>query len=344
MKKRKILVVVIVVFSIMLTSATFYIYQIFKTPNVLVDKADKYLLIPTGADFKEVQNILHDEGYTEDLVSFSFLAKLMDYDEGVKPGRYLLKPDMSNYEAIKLLRSGLQTPINITFNNIRLKKELAEKITRNIEADEGKFLALINDSTVVNELGFNKHTILTMFIPNTYEVYWTITEKELLDRMSREYKNFWNEERLKKAARLNMTPVEVSILASIVNAETKKKDESAKIAGVYINRLQRNMALQADPTLVYATGDFSIKRVLNVHKELDSPYNTYMYPGLPPGPINLPPIHSIDAVLNYEDHKYLYFCAREDFSGYHRFATNLTQHLKNARVYQSALNKANLYR
>lgn len=344
MKKKNILVVFIIVFSIALSSAVFYTYQLFNTPNILVKKQDTYLHIPSGATFKEVQDLLYEEGFTQDLVSFSFLAKLLDYDESVKPGRYLLKSDMSNYEAVKLLRAGVQTPVNITFNTIRLKEELAQKITSNIEADPGKFLSLINDSSVVSELGFNNFTILSMFIPNTYEVYWTITERELLDRMKYEYEQFWNEERLQKAARIGMTPVEVSILASIVHAESKKVDESTKIAGVYMNRLNRNMALQADPTLVYAAGDFSIKRVLNVHKELDSPYNTYMYPGLPPGPINLPPISSIDAVLNYEDHNYLYFCAREDFSGYHSFATNLRDHLNNARVYQNALNKANLYK
>lgn len=341
MKKRKILAVFIIVFSIALTSAAFYVYQLFKTPNILVDKEDRYLHIPTGSTFDDVQDLLYEEKYTADLVAFSFLAKLMDYDKNVKPGRYLLKTNMSNYEAVTLLRSGAQSPVNLTFNNIRLKKDLAQKITDNLEADEAKFLSLLNDSSVVQSLGFNQLTIMTMFIPNTYEVYWTITERELLDRMKEEYDRFWTKERLQKAEKLGLTPVEVSVLASIVHAESKKPDESARIAGVYLNRLDRGMALQADPTLVYAAGDFSITRVLNKHKELDSPFNTYMYPGLPPGPINLPPISCIDAVLNYEEHNYLYFCAREDFSGYHNFATNLRDHLRNARVYQNALNKAN---
>ncbi len=327
----------------LLTTFGFYTYQLIQTPNILVEKEDRALLIPYGATFKDVQNKLYDEHYVQDLISFSFLAKLMGYDENVKAGRYILKSDMTNLQAIKLLRSGSQTPLNITFNNVRLKEDLAEKLCSNIAADKDKFLALLNDTAVINSYGFNPNTITAMFIPNTYEVYWTISEKELLDKMKTEYDKFWNEERLAKAESINMTPSEVSTLASIVESESKKRDEQPRVAGVYINRLNRGMALQADPTLVFAAGDFTITRVLNEHKEIDSPYNTYKYAGLPPGPINIPSISAIDAVLNYESHKYLYFCAKEDFSGYHNFATNLTQHLNNARRYQQALNRAKIF-
>lgn len=344
MKRKKIFVIFILVFSVLLSSFGLYFYQLIQTPNILVDKFDAPFLIPSGSTFKDVQNKLHEGGYVQDLVAFSFLAKLMDYDENVKAGRYLLKKDMNNLQAVKLLRSGSQEPLDITFNNVRLKEELAEKITANLAADEDKFYALLQDTALISSYGFDEHTILSMFIPNTYEVYWTISEKELLDRMKAEYDRFWNDERKAKASALEMTTEEVSTLASIVEAESKKIDEKPKIAGVYINRLNRGMALQADPTLVYAAGDFTIKRVLNIHKEIDSPYNTYMYVGLPPGPINIPPISAIDAVLNFQEHNYLYFCAKEDFSGYHSFATNLTQHLNNARRYQRALNEAKLYK
>lgn len=344
MKRKKIFVIFILVFSVLLSSFGLYFYQLLQTPNILVDKFDAPFLIPPGSTFKDVQNKLHEGGYVQDLVAFSFLAKLMDYDENVKAGRYLLKKDMNNLQAVKLLRSGSQEPLDITFNNVRLKEELAEKITANLAANKDKFYALLQDTALISSYGFNEHTILSMFIPNTYEVYWTISEKELLDRMKAEYDRFWNEERKTKASALGMTTEEVSTLASIVEAESKKIDEKPKIAGVYINRLNRGMALQADPTLVYAAGDFTIKRVLNIHKEIDSPYNTYMYAGLPPGPINIPPISAIDAVLNFQEHNYLYFCAKEDFSGYHSFATNLTQHLNNARRYQRALNEAKLYK
>lgn len=344
MKRRKIVIVIILVFSILLSSFGLYFYQLIMTPNILVEKSNTPLLIPVGSTFKDVQNQLHEGEYVQDLVAFSFLAKLMDYDENVKAGRFMLEKDMTNYQAVKLLRSGSQTPLNITFNNVRLKKELAEKICANLATDENKFYELLQDTAFIKDYGFNEYTVVSMFIPNTYEVYWTISEKELFDRMKAEYDKFWNEERRAKADSIGLTPQEVSTLASIVQAESKKNDEKPKIAGVYINRLERGMALQADPTLVYATGDFTIKRVLNIHKEIDSPYNTYKYPGLPPGPINIPPISAIDAVLNYTSHNYLYFCAKEDFSGYHSFATNLTQHLNNARRYQRALNKAKLYR
>lgn len=343
MRRKKIYVVFILVFSVLLSTFGFYTYQLIQTPNILVEKEDRILLIPYGATFKDVQNKLYDEDYVQDLLTFSFLAKLMDYDDKVKAGRYLLKSNMTNMDAIKLLRSGSQTPLNITFNNARLKEDLAEKLCLNIAADKDKFLALLNDTSVIRSYGFTPYTIKSMFIPNTYEVYWTISEKELLDRMKLEHDKFWNEERLEKAEAINMTPVEVSTLASIVEAESKMRDEQPRVAGVYINRLNRGMALQADPTLVYAAGDFTISRVLNEHKEIDSPYNTYKYAGLPPGPINVPSISAIDAVLNYESHKYLYFCAKEDFSGYHNFATNLTQHLNNARRYQQALNRARIF-
>lgn len=344
MKRRNLTIVLILVFSILLSTFAFYFYQLIQTPNILVEKEDRALIIPYGYTFKDLQNKLYEEEYVQDLISFSILAKFMDYDENVKAGRYMLKSDMSNLQAVRLLRSGSQTPLDVTFNSVRLKEDLAEKLCDNIAADKDKLLALLQDTAVVRSYGFNQYTIVSMFIPNTYEVYWTISEKELLDRMKAEYDKFWNEERLAKAKAIGLTPQEVSTLASIVQAESKKNDEKPRIAGVYINRLNRGIALQADPTLVYAAGDFTIGRVLNKHKEIDSPYNTYKYAGLPPGPINVPPISALDAVLNYEKHNYLYFCAKEDFSGYHNFSTNLRQHLNNARRYQRALNEARLYR
>jgi len=344
MKRWKIFGIVIVVGSVLLTSITFYVYQLFTAPNILVKQNDKIFVVPTHATFKSVQNALYDGGYVNDLVAFSFLAKLYDYDLQVKPGRYLLKGDMSSSDAVILLRSGRQTPLNITFNNIRLKKELAEKICRKVAADSQEFETLLKDSSVADRYGYTLETFMSMFIPNTYEVYWTITAPELMDRMYHENLDFWTETRKYQAEKLEMSQLEISILASIVMAETKHNQEIQRIAGVYLNRLKRGIALQADPTLIYAVGDFSIKRVLNKHKEFDSPYNTYMYRGLPPGPINLPSITAIDAVLNHEKHKYLYFCAKEDFSGYHNFATNLRDHNENARKWQNALNRARLYR
>jgi len=343
MKKQKILIIGMVVSTVLLVSFSFYAYQMLMTPNVLVDQRQRILLIPTGADFKDVQGMLVEEEYVNDILSFSVLSKLMKYDQYVKPGRYLLSSDMSNLEAIRYLRSGKQEPVDVTFNNIRLKPELAEKITANLEADADEFLALIEDSAVVSEYGFTTENVMTMFLPNTYEMYWTTDAQELMDRMHQEYERFWDEERRARSAQLEMSPIEVGVLASIVESETNKPDEAPKVAGLYLNRLERNIALQADPTLVFAAQDFTIRRVLDKHKEIDSPYNTYKYTGLPPGPIRTPSIAAIEAVLNHEDHNYLYMCAKEDFSGYHNFATNLRAHLANARRYQRALSKAGIY-
>lgn len=343
MNRNKVLIIGLVVFSVLLVSFSFYAYQMLMTPNVLIDQRERIVLIPTGSDFKDVQDILIEGEYVNDILSFSVLSKFMKYDQYVKPGRYLLEADMSNLEAIRHLRSGKQEPVDVTFNNVRLKPELAQKITANLEAEADEFLVMLEDSSVVSKYGFTTENIMTMFLPNTYEMYWTTDEEELMERMHKEYERFWEESRKMKAQELDMTPVEVSVLASIVDAETNKMDEAPTVAGLYLNRLQRNIALQADPTLVYAAQDFTIRRVLDKHKEIDSPYNTYKYTGLPPGPIRTPSIAALEAVLNHEDHNYLYMCAKEDFSGYHNFATNLRTHLANARRYQQALSKAGIY-
>jgi len=344
MKNRKILAAFLIVFSVLLSSFVFYLYQVFNTPNILVDKSDRDFAIPSGASFRDVQIMLYDGGYVRDAVSFGFLARLKNYDVLVKPGLYALKADMSNHEAINLLRSGQQAPVSVTFNNVRLLKDLPEKITQNIELAAEDFQKVLEDTVRMKAYGFDTTNYISMFLPNTYQVYWTIKPLELLERMNVEYNRFWNENRLARADSLGLTPKEVATLASIVQSETTKIDEASRISGVYVNRLKRGMPLQADPTLIYATRDFTIKRVLDRHREIRSPYNTYRNTGLPPGPIRMPNEKYIDAVLKYEDHKFLYFCASDDFSGYHDFATNLRDHMQNARKYQRALNKARIYR
>ncbi len=344
MRKRKILIGAIIVGTVLLSTFSLYIYQILFTPNVMVDQPERYLYIPSGSTFADLQKYLYDENIVNDPVSFSFIAKLMKYDRNIKPGRYLLKSNSTNIQVIRMLRAGEQTPVNITFSNVRLLSELPDIICRNLELDPETFRKLILNPGTPPKYGFNPETFPCMFIPNTYEVYWNITARQLLDRLHREYLRFWNEKRRNKAKAIGLSPVEVSILASIVQAETKHYDESPVIAGLYINRLKKGIPLQADPTVVFAVGDFTIQRVLKKHIQIDSPYNTYMYAGLPPGPINLPSIKSIDAVLNYQSHPYLYMCAKEDFSGYHNFAATLKEHNRNARKYQRALNKAGLYK
>ena len=344
MTKRNILVWALVIFSIMLSSFSFYFYQVVYSPNLQVGSESRYLYIPSNAGFKTVQDILYNGDYVNDLVAFSFLAKIMDYDLFVKPGKYLIEANMNNRDAIRLLRSGKQVPVNITFNNVRLMTDLPEKICSGVELEADTFMKTLEDTALMVSYGFNQDTYKCMFIPNTYQVYWTTTAPELIERMNWEYKRFWTEERLAKAEGIKMTPVQVSILASIVQAECKMPDEAPIIAGLYLNRLNKGYLLQADPTVIYASQDFTIKRVLNKHKDIDSPYNTYKYRGLPPGPINMPEITYIDAVLNYQSHKYLYMCARDDFSGYHNFSTNLQDHMVYARRYQRALNQQGIHK
>lgn len=291
MDKRKILIFGLVVVTIMMSSFTFYFYQTLYSPNFLIEKESRYLYIPSGAAFSDVQSIVYDEGFVNEPISFGMLSKLMDYDELVKPGRYLIDKNATNLEVIRKLRSGAQDPVRITFNNARLLAGMAEKLTVNLELNSSDFLELLVSDSIVRSYGFDHHTFRSMFIPDTYEVYWTISGMALLDRMHKEYERFWNDERMAKAKALDMTPVEVTILASIVQAETAKADESPVVAGLYLNRLKRGMALQADPTLVFAAGDFSIKRVLNIHKTIDSPYNTYKYAGLHPDPSTSLPSH-----------------------------------------------------
>lgn len=344
MRKKYFIAIFLVVFTMMLSSFAFYTYQIIYTPNVLIEEEDRYFAIPKGTTFKQLQNMLSEQRIVNDLVSFSFLAKLKDLDENVKNGMYLIKGDMTNVELINLLRSGAQTPVKLTFSHARLLNQLPKALTHNLEIDSADLAPLLMHDTTAIYYGFSKETFISMFIPNTYEVYWTLTPRGLLDRMKQEYDRFWTEERKQKAEQLGMTQEEVSTLASIVQGETNKMDEAPAIAGVYINRLKRRIPLQADPTLVFAIGDFSIRRILNKDKEFESPYNTYKYYGLPPGPINMPSIPALNAVLNYEDHNYLYFCAKADFSGYHAFARTLREHNVNARKFQRALNMERIYR
>ena len=342
MSKKKILIPLIV-FSTLLSTSSVYIYQMLFSPNFLINQPDKMILIKDETNFKELTNQLIEDTLLNDIISFSFLSKIMKYSDNVKQGAYRVKMNMSNYDLISMLRAGNQTPINITFSYSRKINDLAQKISQKLKMSEKDLMDFINKNGFDN-YGFDNQNIIGMFLPDTYEVYWDITPKNLLDKMKKEYDKFWNSERTKKLERINLSKNEVITLASIVASETNKIDEADRIAGVYINRLKKNMLLQADPTLIYAANDFSIRRVLNKHKKIKSPYNTYRNKGLPPGPIRLSPKKYIDAVLNYEDHRFIFFCAKDDFSGYHEFAITLSEHNKNARKFQRALNKRNIYK
>ena len=323
--------------SALLITFTFYFYQVFFTANILLEKDDKLFVIRSGTTFKQFQKEMFDGGYVHDIVSFSFVARLNDLDKKLKPGRYYLKRNMNNGQAVRSFTEGRNEEVKVTFTHVRKFEDLGDKLTANLGVTTPEFNEAVHAFIETNQEGFNENNILCMFIPNTYNMYFNVIPEDLITRFNKEYHDFWTIERLDKARALGLTPIEVSILASIVQAEISKREEGPIVAGLYINRLKKDIPLQADPTLIFAANDFTIKRVLNEHKEIESPYNTYKYAGLPPGPINLPSIHAIDAVLNYQKHNYYYMCAKEDFSGYHNFATTLNEHSKNAARFQRAL-------
>lgn len=340
--KRLLYAIVIIVAVIGIN--TYWLYRKAFVPNVfLTDNKQTSLYIPTGATFEEVMQLIKNLNIIKNFDSFEWTLKKKKYDQNIHPGRYIVSNRMSNNELVNKLRSGRQDPVKVTFNKIRTLEQLSIRIAEQIEVDAGKLLALMKTQTIRVKYGLNENTLKCIFIPNTYEFYWNTSEEKFLDRMFKEYNLFWNAARTVKATQLNMTKEEVITLASIVDEETKQDSEKPVVAGVYLNRLRIGMRLQADPTIIYAVGDFSIKRVLKKHYEIDSPYNTYLYAGLPPGPICIPEISSIDAVLNYDKNDYLYFCAKPDFSGYHSFARTLEQHNRNASLYRRELNSRRIY-
>lgn len=243
-----------------------------------------------------------------------------------------------------MLRAGTQDPVKFTFNNLHTLNQLAGKLGEKLEADSAAFASHFNDQDIWAAYDMSYHTFRCLFIPDTYFLYWDISPIEFTAKMAANYNSFWNAERREKANQAGLTPTEVVTLASIVEQETKRNVEKPRIAGVYLNRLQRGMHLQADPTLLYAMNDYSIRRVLEKHKHIESDYNTYLKPGLPPGPICLPEKSSIQASLNAESHDYLYFCAKPDMSGLHNFAKSYRQHINFAKKYQNALNNRRIYR
>lgn len=328
---------------LILAGCIWYMYNLLFANNVyIVKEKEAFLEVPTGSSFEDVKKSLYSNGYIIHRKNFELVAKYKKYDQLIKPGRYELKAGMNNLELINKLRSGDQDPIQVTFNNVRFPNELASKIALQIEPDSLSLISLMKDTSFLDSLGVNPFSIFTITIPNTYEFYWNTNAKDFMRRMKSESDKFWNNGREELMKRINLNRLQVITLASIVEKETNKDDEKARVAGVYLNRLNKGWLLEADPTLVFAHGNFEIKRVLNIYKEIDSPYNTYKYAGLPPGPICLPSVSSIDAVLNAEPHNYMFFCAKEDFSGYHSFAATIEQHNVNAWKYQQALNQRNI--
>lgn len=316
-------------------------YQAISSPNVPTNLTTDIVEIPTNSTFTEVVNILFENKQIEDTVSFREVAELMKYKKTtMRSGRFQIQPNWSNRSLISHLRAGKQAPVKIVLNTGRFIEDIAGKAAKTIEADSSDIAQLLHDQSVISPQGFSDETIVSLFIPNTYEFFWNTSAEKFLERMIKEHKNFWKKNnREKKALALNMSKEEVYTLASIVERETNSNPEKPRIAGVYLNRIKKGMLLQADPTAVFATRDFTARRVLNKHINFDSPYNTYKYLGLPPGPISIASISSIDAVLNAEDHEYIFFCAKPDNSGQHAFAKTLAGHNRNANKFRAWLNQ-----
>lgn len=315
-----------------------YGYKLFKKPILNLDNSSAIFYIPSYYSYDNVKEDFINKELINDIIIFDFLAKKKGYNENIKSGRYELANDLSTNDLINMLMSGRQKAINLTFNNIRFLPKLAGIIGKKLEADSAEFMQLIQDSVFLSSIGYNKETAISIFIPNTYEIWWNTDAKGFIMRMIKEHDKFWNKNRKQNAEKLNLNAAEVATLASIVQEETNNKNEMAKIAGVYLNRLKVGMFLQADPTARYAYGDFSVKRINYDYLEIDSPYNTYKFAGLPPGPICMPEAATIDKVLNPENHNYYYFCAKADNSGSHVFSRNLRQHNNNANAYHRYLN------
>ena len=332
--KKIITITAVAVISVLMIYGFILISRIFSA-NTKFEEKELYVYVPTGANYTDVKKIL--EPYIKNFDNFEMVANKRSYPENVKSGRFLLKKDMNNIDLVRAMRSNV--PVKLAFNNQERLENFAGRVGSEIEADSLSLMKAIKDSTFMAANGFNDDNVFAMFIPNTYEVYWNTSAEKFRDKMIKEYHNFWTDKRIAEAKKQGLTPVQATILASIVHKESVKKDERPRIAGVYLNRLRLAMPLQADPTVIYALKlrdnnfDQVIKRVFYNDLVMKSPYNTYVNIGLPPGPIAMPDITALEAVLNPEKNDYIYFCASVERFGYHEFAATLAEHNVNAKKY-----------
>lgn len=347
MKLKRVLLIIVGLGMVLAGVIVFVGYGIFFKPNTKFNDQVTYVYIPTDANFEKVKEVLGP--FLENISKFESAANKKGYSSNIKSGKYELKKGMNNNEIINSLRSQ-NIPVNLAFNNQETLADLAGRVALQIEADSLDLLTAFRDTAFLNSNDFNEDTALSMYVPNSYEVFWNTSAEGFRERMLKEHHRFWGQKRLEKAKNMGFSPAEVVTLASIVHKETAKVDERPRVAGVYLNRLRTGMLLQADPTVIYAikkhTGNFDtiIKRVLYRDLELDSPYNTYRKPGLPPGPIAMADISAIDAVLNPESHDYFYFVANVEDFGYHKFAKTLAQHNRNKVQYIQWINSQKIKR
>jgi UPF0755 protein len=341
-KKRKKSSWTLFLLLIITAIGVFGLYLIFG-PNTGAFTQDEYLYVRTGATYDEVTTSLEKSGLVGDMAAFKLVATAMKLPENIHAGRYRIKKNMSSFKIVRMLRSGMQAPVKLVINRLRTKTDLVRLIATNLEADSFTLRTLLSSPTYLAELGLDTGTAMAMVIPDTYEFYWNTTAEKALEKINKNHTRFWNSKRVQKAKSHGLTPVQAVIIASIVDEETNMLTDKPKIASVYLNRVRIGMPLQADPTVKFAIGDFAIKRVTSAMLQYNSPYNTYMYPGLPPGPICTPSMASINAVLDAPKTSYLYFCAKADFSGYSAFASTFDEQIRNANAYRRALDARGIH-
>ena len=340
-KSRKVIISLLLVLILSVLVIGYNFYKKIYFPNVSFDaNQEQFVYIPTGASFTDVVNILNEKEMLENTASFEWVAEQMKYKNRIKPGKYRIRKNMSNRDLVAMLRSGVQVPVEVVFNNIRTKEELASVISGQLEADSAAIIGLLGNDAFLEKYGFTEINGMALFIPNTYEFYWSTPTNKIFKKLSDERDAFWKRnDRLKKTEDMGLSPNQVYTIASIVEEETNQNEEKGNVASVYINRYHKGMPLGADPTIKFALKDFGLKRIYFKHLAVVSPYNTYRNKGLPPGPICTPSTKTIDAVLNAPKTDYLFFVARSDFKGYHTFSTSYAEHQKNAAIYQKALDE-----
>lgn len=335
MKTRKILLIVILLIGVV---SVYVAWNIFGP--VVHNPQKKFLYVRTGSTYADVKDSLQKNNMINHTFWFDQVSRYAGYPENVKAGKFKVKDGMSLYHLIKMLRQGKQAPVNLVITKLRTKEDLAKKIGYEFEIDSLHAMNFLKNEDSLKQFGVDSNTVMTDVIPNTYTYTWNTSMKNIFKKLYTEKQKFWNSERKQKAQRLDLSPEQVYTLASIVEEETNKDEDKGKIASVYINRMKKGMKLAADPTVKYALRDFGLKRIYQKYLQFQSPYNTYLNTGLPPGPICTPSVKTIDAVLNSPETNYLFFVARSDFSGYSDFATDYQQHQVYAKAYQKALDSA----
>jgi len=339
MNKKNIIIIVVLCAILLAGILGIVFYKTFFAENV--KNREVTVLVPPGADFEQVMDTLRKYEVLKSEETFRKTAEVLKYKK-IKIGKYNLSDCRSNLDLVRMLRRGQHYSVKFTFNNVRTADQFVEKVGNKFFFEPSELQAMLHNRDTMQKYGLNDTTAVCLFIPNTYELYYDITASDFLDKMYDYYLQFWNEQRKATASEIGLTPVQVATLASIVEEENMRPSEKAIIAGLYMNRIHKDMLLQSDPTVKFAIGDFARKRILNADLQVDSPYNTYKYKGLPPGPIRIPEASTMDSVLHYRHHNYLYMCAKEDFSGYHNFTASATVHAQNAARYRAALNARNI--